>query len=161
MSAQQADMLKAANLNLEVMRMANQTAEHQREQKLVAIVQTHALNSRTLAAAIASLEWSSTVDYRQTAELRRTMKILLDAQMHDEAIHVQELAAALMREEVDAQKVAVTLMGKQILSQEALARANDRDAAASRLLATVNVFLALAAVGLAVAQVWIALHPPH
>lgn len=144
MSTDQADMQKAASLNMAIMQMAEQTAEHQRESKVVELVQSRALESLTLAAATASLQWNSQVNFRMTETLRDTMKILLNAQMQREAIEVQELVAALMRD--------------QIVTQKSLAEASEKDATASRFLGIVNVFLAFSAVALAVVQVVIALH---
>jgi hypothetical protein len=84
------NVVAAQNLNREVMRMAEKTAEHQRDEKVLELILKAAPDAATLAAAIASLQWNSAVLYPATQHLKEVMKAPLEVM--------------LMNEQVDAQK---------------------------------------------------------
>lgn len=171
----QPDLIAARNLNVAIMAMAEQTPVHQREEKVVNLIRDLQLDSSTLAIATASLQFNSQVHYESTEQLRRTMKIMLDAQMlRDELaaaqhssdligkqiVALQDVVDSSYKQAAAAQRTA-KLIEQQIAAQEQLAVASDKQARASNFLGRVNIFLAFAAVALAAAQVYIAVYPPH
>jgi len=124
------------------MAMAEQTAVHQRDAKVVDLILLSQVDSPTLAVATASLQFNSQVQYEATEQLRRAMKIMLDAQM--------------LRDNLAASQRTGELMVQQIATQNMLTVSNEKQARASNFLARVNIFLALVAAVLAAVQAYIA-----
>jgi hypothetical protein len=170
MSNGEVDRQAAWNLNSAIMAMANQTPFHQREPKVVDLIAEYKPDSPTLAMATATLVFNSQTNYEATEQLRRTMKIMLDAQMLKEELAAAQYSADLMTKQISAQQ-QLTLIGEkqsaaaermailiveQIETQKKLAAASDKQAKAANFLGRVNIGLAFIAAVLVAVQTVIA-----